>query len=392
MKIRGNAFIAHGGGPTCVLNASLLGVVETARHAGIGRLWAPRGGLGGFLAGNLIDLLGVPQSRIESMSHLPASMLGTYRGPFDDNHVQQLVEYFRRSEIRYFLYTGGNGSMGTALRVARAARAAGYELNTIGIPKTIDNDIRGTDHTPGFGSAARFIAMALRDMAIDQRSLPTPVSIAEVMGRNSGFLAAASILARNGPDDRDNAPHFVYVPEKLFDEEEFLGRVDNLLRKRGWVIGVVAESLRNPQGVVISEAAGASMDSRGRPLASNVSAYLANLTSQRLKVRSRSEKPGLLCRASSSHVSPVDWAESREAGQFAVRAALRGEDAVMVAFRRDEGKRYRCRCVLVPLERVAEYERTLPMRFVSGIAGIHGSYWDYAAPLIGPALPAWLEL
>ena len=160
----GNAFIAHGGGPTAVLNASLLGVVEAARRAGIAQLWAALGGLGGYLEGKTADLLAVPESRIARLARQSGSFIGCYRGPFDDAQMQGLIRYFRDNDIRYCFYTGGNGSMGTALRIVHAARAARYELSTIGIPKTIDNDIPGTDHTPGFGTAARFLALAVREI------------------------------------------------------------------------------------------------------------------------------------------------------------------------------------------------------------------------------------
>jgi ATP-dependent phosphofructokinase / diphosphate-dependent phosphofructokinase len=379
--MRGNAFIAHGGGPTAVLNASLLGAVEAARRVGVSRFWAAIGGLGGYLTGQTADLLAVPAARIARLARQAGSFIGCYRGAFDDAQVLGLIRYFREQDIRYCFYTGGNGSMGTALRIARAARAERYELYTVGIPKTIDNDIVGTDHAPGFGTAARFVALAVRDMGLDQRSLPTPVSICEVMGRDTGWQAAASILARGKPDD---APHFIYTPERPFDEEEFLTRIDRLLSRQGWVMGVVAEAVRDRAGRVISESGGANCDAWGRPLASNVAIHLAGLVSERLKVRARSEKPGLLCRAFTPTVSPVDWVESRMAGDFAVRLALRGENGVMAAFRRRSG-RYRCDCVAVPLARVAGKTRTLPQRYLPSVGVVDESYRDYVTPLVGPA-------
>jgi 6-phosphofructokinase 1 len=372
-----------------VLNASLLGVVEAARRSGVGKLWAARSGLGGFLRGETADLLAVPESRIARLARQSGSFIGCYRGPFDDAQMQGLIAYFRQNDIRYCFYTGGNGSMGTALRIAQAARAARYELSTIGIPKTIDNDIPGTDHTPGFGTAARFVALAVRDMGLDQRSLPTPVSICEVMGRDTGWQAAATILARRKPGD---APHFMYTPERPFDEEEFLTRIDRLLSRQGWVMGVVAEAVRDREGRVISASGGANCDAWGRPLASNVAIHLAALVSERLKVRARSEKPGLLCRAFTPTVSPVDWEESRMAGAFAVRLALQGENAVMAGFRRAASKRYRCECVPVPLARIAGKHRPMPRRYCPAVGVIDESYREYVAPLVGPALELPEEL
>jgi len=384
--MRGNAFIAHGGGPTAVLNASLLGLLEAARRGGVRQLWAAIGGLAAFRNrsrnGQTADLLAVPEARIAKLARQTGSFIGCYRGPFDDSQMQGLIGYFREKDIRYCFYTGGNGSMGTALRIAQAARSARYELATIGIPKTIDNDIPGTDHTPGFGTAARFVALAVRDMGLDQRSLPTPVSICEVMGRDAGWQAAAAILARHKPGD---PPHFIYTPERPFDEQEFLTRIDRLLSRQGWVMGVVAEAVRDRTGRVISASGGANCDAWGRPLASNVAIHLAALVSKRLKVRARSEKPGLLCRAFTPTVSPVDWEESRLAGAFAVRVALRGESSVMAGFRRAVSKRYRCECVAVPLARVAGKHRAMPRRYLPAVGVVDESYREYVAPLVGPA-------
>ncbi len=376
----GNAFLAHGGGPTAVLNASLLGVAEAARRGGVRKLWAARGGLGGR---ERIDLLDGSASRLTKLARQAGSLIGCYRGEVTGAHLRELIAYFRAHDIRYCFYTGGNGSMGTALAISQAARAERYELATVGIPKTIDNDIALTDHTPGFGTAARFLGLAVRDMGLDQRSLPTPVSICEVMGRDTGWQAAATILARRRQGD---APHFIYTPERPFDREEFLTRVDRLLTRQGWVMGVVAEAVRDHQGRVIVASGGANCDAWGRPLASNVAIHLAELVRTRLKVRARSEKPGLLCRAFTPTVSPVDWQESRMAGAFAVRLALAGEDAVMAGFRRAQSKRYRCECVAVPLARVAGKHRTMPRRYLPGVGAVDESYREYVAPLIGPAI------
>ncbi len=375
-----SAFLAHAGGPTAVLNASLLGVVHESRRKRTNRLWAARGGLGGLLAGDTLDLLEIPERRLARLTDEPGSMIGSYRGPVTEDDLGRIVEFFRRREIRSCLYTGGNGSMGTALRIAQAAAASGYELSVIGIPKTIDNDICETDHCPGFGSAARFVALAVRDIGLDQRALPSPVSIIEVMGRNVGWLAASSILARHRPDD---PPHFVYVPERVFDPEEFLTRVDGLLRKQGWAVGVVAEGLQYASGRMVGASGGSNRDARGRPLAGNVSVHLASLVSRRLKVRARSEKPGLLCRAFSPCGSSVDAREAYASGRFAVGAAAAGETGVMVSLRRADGPRYRCAWTLVALAKVADRERRLPRLFLPGTAKSEKRYRDYVAPLVG---------
>ncbi|MGH9328551.1 MAG: diphosphate--fructose-6-phosphate 1-phosphotransferase [Terriglobia bacterium] len=381
--MQANALVAHGGGPTSVLNATLLGVVQEARAVNIHHLWAPRGGLGGLLRGDLLDLLAVPQSKIAKLYQQCSSAIGSFRGKISVADLGKIVRLFRTSEIRYFFYTGGNGSMGTTLRIAAAAHEAGYELISLGIPKTIDNDICLTDHCPGFGSAARFAITALREMGLDQRALPTPVSIVEVMGRNTGWLAASTLLARGRDDD---PPHFIYVPEVPFDLAEFLDRVEGLLRAQKWVMGVVAEGLRDCSGRMIASSRGSSRDARGRPLAGDVASFLARLISQKLGARARSEKPGLLYRAFAPCQSPVDAAEAFAAGRFAVRSALKGNSEAMVSLQRARSKHYSCTFKLVPLRQVADKERRLPEKHMLKPANIRDSYRAYAAPLIGPPL------
>ena len=379
---KAQAFIAHGGGPTSVLNASLLGTVREG-HRRFRRLWAAHGGLAGLLRGDVLDLLDVPLPRIERLADQPGSMIGSFRGEVTDEHIERILAFFRRHDIRHFFYTGGNGSMGTALRIARAAAAQDYELTTIGIPKTVDNDICHTDHCPGFGSAARFVATAVREVGLDQRALPTLVSIFEVMGRNAGWLAAATILAQRHQDD---PPHFIYVPEQPFSSQEFVERVDRILQRLGWVVGVVAEGIRDASGQMIHASHGSNLDARGRPLGGGVAAELASLVSKQLKVRVRSEKPGALCRAFSPCRSSVDAQEAYEIGRFAVASAVAGKSDVMVAMRRWDTRKYRVSLVLVPLAKVSERERVLPRRYYRQQAGISEDYREYVAPLIGEEL------
>ncbi|MGH9405054.1 MAG: diphosphate--fructose-6-phosphate 1-phosphotransferase [Terriglobia bacterium] len=375
----GNAFISHGGGPTPVLNSSLAGVVEAMRGARLKQFWAGVGGLPGMRGVRAVDLFRAPPATLARAAAQPGSYIRSYRGNITDEDINRFVRFCRRQEIRYCFYSGGNGSMATALRISIAAKEQNHELVVVGIPKTVDNDICETDHSPGFGSAARFVAEAVRDIGLDQRGLPTPVSICEVMGRNTGWLAAASILARYGPDA---PPHFIYVPERPFDADEFLGRVERWLSRQGWVVGVVAEGLRDARGRMLSAAGGSSRDAKGRPLAGNCSAALAALVSKRLKVRARSEKPGLLCRAFACCRSKVDAAEAYKTGQAAARAALDGRSGVMVSLQRADSKLYRCQYSFVPLTSVANRERTLDPSYLTP-AGISRSYIDYVAPLAG---------
>lgn len=381
-----NAVICHGGGPTAVLNASLLGAVDEAGACGIKHLWAALGGLPGMIGVPCVDLRS--RSEIAIAASQPGSYIRSFRGAITEDDLSRFVEFCRRRDVRACFYTGGNGSMGTALRIAEAAKAQRFELRVVGIPKTVDNDICHTDHCPGFGSAARFVARAVRDIGLDQRALPSPVSIIEVMGRNTGWLAAASLLARYG---KDAPPHFVYVPESPFDPQEFLARVDRLLTKQRWVVGVVAEGLRNRAGKMIGASGGSARDAKGRVLAGNCSVTLAALITRRLKVRARSEKPGLLCRASMDCLSEIDWKEAYAAGQAAVRAAFKGHSNVMVALTRPLSGKYRRGQTLVPLNLVANKERKLDPAYLRR-GFVTEDYARYVKPLVGeiPRLPVYL--
>lgn len=386
--VMGNAVVSHGGGPTSVLNSSLLGLIDGVRGGGVKRLWASIGGLAGMAQVRCVDMLKIPHSTLIRAAQQPGSYIRSFRGIITEEDIEQFIYFCRRREIRYCFYAGGNGSMGTALRIADAARKHGYDLITVGVPKTVDNDICETDHCPGFGSAARFVIQAVRDIGLDQQSLPSPVSIIEVMGRNTGWLAAASMLARYR---KDAPPHFVYVPEIVFDSQEFLGRVDWLLTEQGWAVGVVAEGLRDKSGRMIGASGGSARDAKGRVLAGNCSISLAALVTRNLKVRARSEKPGLLCRALTVCRSETDWMEAYEAGQAAARAALAEHSDVMVALDRPRSGPYKCSYRLIPLSSVANRERKLDSQYLKHSL-VDPSYVRYALPLVGemPDAPVML--
>jgi 6-phosphofructokinase len=376
----GIALVAHSGGPTPVINASLWGVVEEARkQRQIAKLYGARYGLDGVLREDFIDLFAQSAHTLEAIAAMPSSALGTSRLEAGRAEIEQVLRVFRTHDIRFLFYTGGNGSMGTALQIVEAARDCGQELGVIGIPKTIDNDLAETDHTPGYPTTARFFAAAVRDIGADNRALPGQVEFVEVLGRNAGWLVAATSLARYHPDD---APHLIYFPEAPLPLDQLLTDVDRVYRRLGRCVVAVCEGQLDERG----ESFGADVreGSRGR-LAMNLGHRLAVLVSQHLKLKTRSEKPGLLGRAWWGEHPQLDRAESRLCGQAAVRAVCQGVSSAMVTLLREEGAEYAISTGLAPLERVALVERLFPAAWRNPSGNdVLPQFRDYAAPLVGP--------
>ena len=373
------ALVAHSGGPTPVINASLLGVVEEARkQPEIARLYGAAFGIAGVLREEFFDLFAESPDTLQAIAGMPSSALGTSRLEVGPAEIEQVLRVFRAHEIRFLLYTGGNGSMGTASQIAEAARDSGYELRVIGIPKTIDNDLAETDHTPGYATTARFFACAVRDIGADNRALPGQVQFVEVLGRNAGWLVAATCLARYHPDD---APHLIYFPEARLPLEQLLDDVHGVFRRLGRCVVAVCEGQLDEQG----EPFGADVreGSRGR-LAMNLGHRLAGLVSGRLKVKARGEKPGLLGRAWWGEQPLLDRSEARLCGQAAVRAACRGVGGAMVTLLREAGPNYAISTGLAPLERVAFVERLFPAEWRNPSGNdVLPPFREYVVPLVG---------
>jgi ATP-dependent phosphofructokinase / diphosphate-dependent phosphofructokinase len=373
------AVIAHSGGPTPVINASLLGAVEEARlHPEIRRVYGARFGIPGILNEDFVDLSAQPPELLLRVAESPASALGSSRYEVTQEDLARVLDVFRSYNIRYFFYTGGNGSMGTALHLKQAAERAHVPVRIIGIPKTIDNDLLRTDHTPGYASTARFFAHAVRDIAADNRSLPNQVEIVEVLGRNAGWIAAATTLAKTGVDQ---APHLIYLPEMRLLLEKLLDDVSAVYRRLRRCVVVVCEGQLDENG----EPFGADVRTGSRgALAQNLGHRLAQLIASRLNVRARSEKPGLLGRATSAYVSPIDWEEARLCGQAAVQSAIGGRSGVMVTLIRKDQPQYAVTAGEASLEDVAFTERLFPLDWISETeAGILPAFCAYAAPLVG---------
>lgn len=373
------ALVAHSGGPTPVINASLLGLVEEARlHPEIKGLYGAKFGFSGILQENFVDLFAQPEATLRQVAAAPGSALGSSRYEVGSDDLLAILRVFEARDIRYFFYTGGNGSMGTALQLKEAAERTGFPVQIVGIPKTIDNDLMHTDHTPGYASTARFFAHAVRDIDADNRSLPGQVEIIEVLGRNAGWLAAAASLAKSGPEA---GPHLIYFPEQKLALDKLLDDVSQVFQRIRRCVVVVCEGQLDEHG----EPFGADVrpGSRGS-LAQNLGHRLATLITTRLNIRARSEKPGLLGRATSAYVSSVDWDESRLCGQKAMQAAMAGHSGVMVTLVRAESSTYSVTYGETALENVAFVERTLPQEWINSEGtGVLEAYREFAAPLIG---------
>ena len=381
------ALVVHSGGPTAVINASLAGIVEEARRlSAFGSLLGARHGIDGLLGETFVDLSAVDPRRLASVAQAPGSALGSSRRAVTDADLDRALAVCRARDIRVLFYTGGNGSMETAHRLATLARAAGQALAVVGVPKTIDNDLTGTDHAPGYGSAARFFACAARDIAADNRALPDQVQVLEVLGRNAGWIAAATDLV---PRDPDAGPHLIYLPERPLPSSRLLDDVQHVFDRLHRCVVVVCEGQLDEQGGAFG--ADVRVSSRGT-LATNLGHCLARLITRHLGLKARAEKPGLFGRSSAALRSEVDWREARLCGEAAVRAAVDGVSGVMVGLDRSSGEEYAITTRLVPLERVAGVQRLFPLDWIDdGNRGIQPAFHDYAAPIVGSLEPAaWL--
>ena len=376
--LKGNMLIAQGGGPTPVINSSLLGAVrEAKRHPeAIETIYGARYGAEGILAGDLIDLGAVPTEQLDLLARTPASAIGSCRRKLTDADYPAVLECFKKFNIRYFFYNGGNDSMDTCNKVYQLAVESGYELHVIGIPKTIDNDLAVTDHCPGFGSAAKYAAASALELAQDAAALPIHVVVMEMMGRNAGWITAASALfTKLMPCE-----HLVYLPETDFDKDEFLAAVkEKWARGRGLLV-TVSEGIHYAGGAPVADSG--IVDGFGHKVPGGAAQTLSDMIMNELGLKSRSEKPGLLGRTSVALMSEVDRDEAELAGATAVRAAVEGETGYMVGFRTEREPEYKSETILVPLAEVANAEKTFPLEWITP-GGVTDEFRSYCLPLIG---------
>ena len=385
LRLVGRAVVAQGGGPTAVINQSLAGVVlEARKYPFIEQVYGACNGVRGIINERFLDLSQTTTHNLEMVGITPSSALGSTRDKPDAAYCQRMVEVFQKHDVRYFFYIGGNDSAETCRIVSSFAAEQRYELRVIHVPKTIDNDILVTDHTPGFGSAAKFVVSAFAGLNLDNFAIPG-VFVGVVMGRSAGFLTATSIFARRWPND---GPHLIYVPEQPFSIERFLADVDRVYTENGRCVAAVCEGVVADDGIpmLLKLTKDEERDPFGNLQLSGRSTLgdaLSDQVKANLKVkRVRCDTFGYLQRSFLGVISDIDASEARDVGETAVHFAVQGERNGSVAIRRTGD--YSVDYFLTPLETVAEKTKSLPLSFVRGCSDIDESYKTYARPLMGP--------
>lgn len=385
-----NVIVGQSGGPTAVINASLYGVVYEAlmQKEQIGTVYGMINGIEGFLADTIMDMNSVEQSgELELIKTTPGSFLGScrYKLPEDlkDDVYPLLFKKFEEYSIGYFFYIGGNDSMDTVSKLSRYAAASGSEICFIGIPKTIDNDLVLTDHTPGFGSAAKYVASTVREIAIDASVYDNKksVTIVEIMGRHAGWLTAASVLARKFENDN---PVLIYLPESAFNTDTFIEDVKKALEHTSNLVVCVSEGINDGNGTFICElASDVGVDTFGHKMLTGSGKYLENLVKEKLGVKVRSIELNVNQRCSSSMISATDQEEAIQAGISGVHFALDGITGKMIAFHRTEGADYSINYVPEDVNLICNQEKTVPPEWITGNGSDIGqAFIDYALPLI----------
>jgi 6-phosphofructokinase 1 len=384
-----NAFYAQSGGVTAVINASACGLIETARrHRNkIGKVYAGRHGIIGALTEDMIDTGKESAAAIRALRHTPGGAFGSARyklAGIDKNRFQyeRLIDIFRAHDIGYFFYNGGNDSMDTAQKVSEIAVQMDYPITCIGIPKTVDNDLPITDCCPGFGSAAKYIAVSTREAALDVASMArtsTKVFVLEVMGRHAGWMAAAGGLAGEKAGD---APHIILFPEIEFDRERFLAKVKLCVEKYGYCVIVVSEGVHGPDGKFLAEAG--TKDAFGHSQLGGVGPVVAQMTQEAFGYKFHWAVADYLQRSARHIASKVDVDQAYAVGKAAVELALKGRNAVMPVIIRKSSKPYRWSIGEAPLSAVANQEKKLPRNFITADGfGITAAARAYLLPLIG---------
>ena len=384
-KITGNMLIAQSGGPSMVINQSLVGaILEARKQTSIKRIFGARHGIKGILEEDFIDLRRESVPSLQAVANTPSSMLGTVRMKPTDDDCRAIFEILKKYDVRFFFYIGGNDSAETVHIIGEAAKRERSDLRCFHIPKTIDNDLRSNDHTPGFGSAAKFVASALMGDNLDNRALPG-VKIDVIMGRHAGFLTAASAMGRVYPDD---GPHLVYLPERPFSITRFVRDINAVYKKLGRCVVAVSEGIADNNGVAIAAKFTSEVDSHGNVQLSGTGA-LGDLLTSEVRARTsikrvRADTFGYLQRSFAGIVSETDAREACRVGAEAVRCAMTQKSG-SIAIQRKPGRKYAVVFKRVPLKSVARDSREMPARFINKAGNdVTQAFIDYAAPIVGP--------
>ncbi len=385
----GACMFGQSGGPTSVINASAAGVVQEALKQGtITKVYGAAHGIKGMLEEKFYDMSKEDPYELDLLKFTPSSALGSVRYKLkhydeDETDYKKLLEVFRKYNIKYFFYNGGNDSMDTCNKVSNYMKKVGYECRVMGVPKTIDNDLWGTDHCPGYGSAAKYIATSTMEVYHDARVYDTGmITILEVMGRNAGWLTAATALALY----KGNGPDLIYLPEIPFNMEKFLDDVNTVYKQNQKVIVAVSEGARDENGKYVAELnlnGELCKDSFGHAQLGGTASILANLTRQKIAKKVRGIEFSLLQRCAAHIGSLTDMNEAYLAGQMAVRHAVEGKSDYMVAFEREEDPEYKCNIKLVNLKDVANTEKKIPLEWIIKEGNnLTSDFVKYALPLI----------
>ncbi len=384
---KANAVVGQSGGPTGVINASLVGVIEEAqKHPEIENIYGAIHAVAGMVKDDFIDLGKLTPETLEIVAASPSSAIGTSRDKPSEEYCAKIIEVFKKRNIRYFFYIGGNDSANTAHILNTMADEANYDIRSFHVPKTVDNDLLVTDHCPGFGTAAKFEACALMGDDLDNRALPG-VKIDVIMGRHAGFLTAASALGKQRDDD---GPHLIYVPERVVPMEKFLTDVDAVCKKLGRCVVAVSEGICDGDGVTWAKklAEQAETDAHGNIQLSGTGAvadFLAGEVKSKLKVnRVRADTFGYLQRSYPGMQSPVDVAEARWCGRHAVQFAMEADNGSVAIKRTGNGKDYAVELFRTELKNVAEHTKPMPDEFINEEGnGVTEAFIEYAMPLVG---------
>lgn len=386
-ELVGAAIFGQSGGPTSVINASAAGVIQEAlKQSCITKVYGAAHGIKGILDEVFYDMSQEDPKELDLLRTTPSSALGSVRYKLksaeeDETDYKRLVEVFKKYNIKYFFYNGGNDSMDTCNKVSKYMQKVGYECRVMGVPKTIDNDLFGTDHCPGYASAAKYIATSTMEVYHDARVYDTGmITVLEIMGRNAGWLTASAALAAY----KGNGPDLIYLPEIPFSMEQFLEDTNKVYKESGKVIIAVSEGCKDAKGTYVAEmGANLSKDSFGHAQLGGTASILANIVKEKIAKKVRGIEFSLLQRAAAHVASLTDVNEAYLAGQMAVKYAVEGKTDYMVAFEREAGPVYKCNIKLLNLTDVANTEKTIPREWINKEGnGLNKEFIDYALPLI----------